>query len=176
MSLGLAVAHQNAIYLAIESEGLQSGVLASKLISLQHQPEFMLLVTGGLDHWRFVCENYRSQPTAQEACAEIVRLLNDCTTPNNQAFCLMCGFEGGRPICFRINRSKGEPATSWIVVSLDTVQPIGSGEHVTAAKLSAESAIGKGVPAAQALCEAIKSRIPGNDVRGPVEMYILRIP
>ena len=174
MSLGLAVAHENTIYLAIESQGLPSGMLRSKLIHLQDQPALMLLVTGGLDHWCYVRGNYRSQTTLQEARDEVMRLLDECTEIENEACCLLCGFEDGHPICCRINKLEGEPLTT-CMAPLDTVQPIGIFEHAAAAKLSAERALADGVPAEQALRNAIESRIPGNRVRGPVETHILRV-
>src|SRR5205807_1345822 len=107
MSLGLVVASDDKrrIYLAIESEGVQCDVLDSKLIRLQTHPEMVLLVTGGLEHWRDVRNDFTAQPTIHKASDEIVSLLNKHTKSNNQAFGLLCGFDDGSPVCYRINRS-----------------------------------------------------------------------
>ena len=51
------------------------GSFNSQLVTLQTDPQFMLLVTGGIEHWRQVCDDYRVQPALNLARDEIVRLL-----------------------------------------------------------------------------------------------------
>jgi len=174
VSLGLAVSDGERVYLAIESEGLQWQVLPSKLLELPGHPEFVLLVTGGLEHWCYVAANSSGAlPSIQEGCETVMSLLDDCMTSSNQAYCLLCGHSDGQPVCYRIDRPVGAAGATCSRVCLETVQAIGCCRHAMEAKQCAEQAIGDGVAREKALREAIESRLPGVGIRGPVESRVL---
>ncbi len=174
MSLGLVTADADGIYLAAESEGLRCGLITSKIRLLQSDPEFAIVVTGGLEHWRYVFTSFRWQPNLRATCDEIARLLNENMNRTNQAYGLLCGYEGDQPVWYRITRSVGSEVSRWYKGRLTAVEMIGIEEHAVAARQNAEAAILRGNRPEQALREAIESRIPGEGVRGPVES--MRIP
>jgi len=144
--------------LAIESKGTGPW-LPSKLIRLQDKPAFRLLATGGTEHWGDVCKGYAHKLTLGEACGEIVRLLEACMGPKNQAFGLLCGYNDGQPACYRINRSIGASCTTSILEPLTPgcIQPIGCLHHK--AIILAQRAIRQGHSISQALRDAIETLI-----------------
>ncbi len=175
MSLGLVVANDDNIVLAAESEGLQYGVISSKLRKLQDDPELAIVVTGGLEHWRCVFDTYRTQLNVDAACTEVVRLLNVNMGTSNQAYGILCGYDNGNPVFFRINRPiDAIETTISSKETLRSVQVIGHSDHAEAAQTTAETAISRGTDPENALREAIKSRIPGNYLRAPVMTMVIR--
>lgn len=167
MSLGLGFAQNGVIYLAIESQGVPHGSIQSKLILLQTEPQFMLLVTGGMEHWRQIVDSYRIQPSIDLARDEIVRLLKQFTCLPNEACCLLCGFEAMTPTCWRINKLRNEHLSS-CPVPLSSVQPIG--KYADIATCYAEKELAQGVNPQHALRDAIQSVLQtGDEVRGPVQ-------
>ena len=169
MSLGLAVAKGGSIFLAAESQGLSSKVLPSKIISLQDSPTLAMIVTGGLEHWRDVKNSYKPQLSIESARDEVVQLLNKFTGPSNQAFALLCGFNGVNPVCYRIGRLVGSSQTTIANASLTTVQGIGIPGHASAATVNAKTALANQVDPELALRQAIESRMPASGLAMPIE-------
>jgi len=143
--------------------------LSSKLIHVQQHPELVAIVTGGLEHWHQVFENYGSQSTPELARCEIQRLLGQFTEQPNEACCLLCGFVDGCPTCWRINKLRNEPLTI-SDAPLSDVQPIGM--YADEATALAEHLLSEGVNPETALRKTIESILPGRTrVRGPVETF-----
>lgn len=169
MSLGLVCTDGQSIYLAADSRGLEDRIIPSKLHQLEDSPPIAIVVTGGIAHWRYVFENYRSQGSLTDACREVVRLLNEAMDSTNQAYCRLCGFQKGKPVCYQIDRPCGVSSARVKKVPLNSVVAVGSEHHWRAAQACANEAIMKGANPESALREAIKIRIPGIDLSPPVE-------
>lgn len=185
MTLGLATCSDDGIYLAIESEGLPAAgpslthkshlLIDSKILELQSNPQVIVLAAGGLEHWSYVAANYSSKSSVTSAAAEIVRLLNLCMSTKNRAYGLVCGYESGDPKCYRITRhANTQAAEAPKEVSLTQVQCIGAERHAKAAKDCAANAIGNQVQPLLALVEAIQRRFPGEDIRRPIHVFVMR--
>ena len=181
MTLALATEDAYGIYLAIESEGLPAAgpapthlVLSSKLLDLQSAPEVAVLAAGGLEHWCYVAANYVKQSSVTAAAIEVKRLLDLCMGQQNQAFGLVCGYENGASKCFRVNRFQNTPEATNEEVSLSIVQPLGAPDHTSAAQDCATNSIGNGINKLMALVQAIEKRFPGQLIRRPVHVRIMR--
>lgn len=125
MSLGLVVSDGEKIFLAIESKGLDSGLISSKLHELQREPELVILVTGGIEHWQYVFDHYKHSCSIEDAQQQIEKLLRECTGIFNYAHCLLCGFGNKKPICYRIDKTQNYEGISSKIESLENVQPVG---------------------------------------------------
>lgn len=181
MTLALATADADAIYLAIESEGLPAAapvppyrVLTSKLLELQSSPEIVVLAAGGLEHWCYVAGNFGRQATVTAAAEEVKRLLDLCMSQRNQAFGLVCGYEQGMPKCFRVNRLLNTAQATNEEVFLSVVQPLGAQDHARAAQDHATDSINGGTNKLAALVQAIEQRFPGPLIRRPVHVRTMR--
>jgi hypothetical protein len=186
MTLGLAVGEEDAIYLAIESEGLPTScrgpgslpgsrrlLLESKIIDLQFDPSFSVLCAGGLDHWCHVAANYLRRQTLLEAAEEIRELLDCCMTPNNRAFGVVCGFVKGVATCYRIDRDQAAHATiSDNAIALDHVEPIGLYDQQ--ATSLAKQLIASGTDKLHAIVAGIDSQIGQRLVRRPIHVRIMQ--
>ncbi len=129
MSLGLAIADDKRIYLAIENKGINcpegNPPISSKIIHLQKNPEVKMLVTGGLYHWRDVVCRYRPKTAMEEIRDEIIDVLEKVTECCNVACALILGYKNGKPICYRINKLEHEKV-SFIEEPLENPQAIGA--------------------------------------------------
>jgi len=176
MTLGLAIGNESGIYLAIESEGLPCLLIDSKIVELQTAPDVVALVAGGLEHWSCVVANYSTgQPSVTRAAEEVCYRLDKCMNDQNEAFGLVCGFEGGAAKCYRVNRSKHTKAEfSPGGCDLSKVQPLGCKSHWAPAQKCATEAIQDSTDPLLALVEAIQQRFPGDCIRPPVHVRVMR--
>lgn len=185
MTLGLAFATADQIFLGIESQGLpcpgpelRSGlpaVMISKILFLQKSPEVAVLTAGGLDHWAEVYTKYTEEKkrSVTEVANELARLLDACMNSKNQAFGLVCGFEESKPNCIRLNREVGSTCCSLKAESLDELQGIGMVNHANAARDVANAAMGQGMSPGIAILQAIKSRLPSAGHRLPIHLWTI---
>jgi len=185
VTLGLAVADDKAIYLAIESKGLAflesdpcEPTLESKLVRLQKDPEIALLVAGGLEHWQYVWRHYKCQESLDRAAAEVARLLelDDCMTSKNQAFGRLVGYDAETARCLRVDRSLCTVAAKVTRAYLRDVEPIGKCKLACKARRQALEAIKSGEDPLDAITRAIEAQFPHEDLRMPVCTAILRAP
>jgi hypothetical protein len=167
MTVGLAVASGSRIFLAIESHGLPHP-LESKIVDLRGHPDAAVLAAGGLDHWYCVRREYKQQANLLSACRKIVGLLNTYMTSENEAHGLLCGFDGGRPVCYRIDRFEHWSAATYREEAVAVVQIIGREYLASKARELAEVENMAGVDWTRAFKETIESL-------GPVDGYI-RMP
>lgn len=184
MTLGLATCDKDGIYVAIESQGLPVAgpivknrfplLLDSKILVLNVHPKVVVLAAGGLDHWAYVAANYSSASMVSDVTKEIVRLLNLCMTEKNEAFGLVCGYDNGTAMCYRINRRFGTQTTDAPIKKklADDIQELGI--YAATAKQTARTAIENKVPPLVALVEAIDSLLSRDSVRGPVHSLVIR--
>ena len=183
MTLGLAVADDDAIYLAIESKGLarlksKPGVqpLKSKLEVLQRNPEIALLMAGGLDHWQYVCHHYKCQNSLDSAADEVACLLDQFTGPNNEAFGRLVGYDRGKARCIKVDRPLETTAAKQSEANLRDVDAIGKYKLACKARRQALEAIQSGEDPLDAITRAIEAQFPHEDLWGPVCTHILRPP
>ena len=185
MTIALAQADNAGIHLAAESFGLdqmplqsmQGGtkrVLDSKVLSLQAKPPLALAIAGGLDHWAYVKWQHESQVDIHRAAAAIATLLDNCMTEENQAYGLLCGYEAGTPICYRINRPCDKHSTDLTLEDVrSTVQPLGHPKYAAAAREHALKKIKFGMPSLPAMVEGIENQIPSPVTKWPVTQCTL---
>ena len=176
MTLGLAVSHNNAIYLAIESQGLPTSsatiphlAITSKIIELQVDPEIVVLAAGGLDHWAFVAQRYLHNSSVANAVDSVKRLLDSCMGPSNRAFGLLCAIEDSQPVIWRIGREQSTPLAVASIVDSSTVQPLGIDASRDAAS-QAMDAINRQVHPMVALITSIEGRFELPDTRRPLHV------
>ena len=176
---------ENRIYLAIESQGLPLAgppvkhefplLLDSKILKLNTRPQVVVLAAGGLDHWAYVVANYSSSSSVTAATSEIIDLLNSCMTEEDQAFGLVCGYEHGKPKCFRVNRFRNKQQTE-SPIEEQLAKPLGLGDYGEAAKGDALLAIKNNERPRHplvALVETIDCYLPRPNVRGPIHSLII---
>jgi hypothetical protein len=187
MTLGLATCDEKGIYVAIESEGLpivRSGapnavlnsILDSKIINIQRDPDYVLLVAGGLEHWCYVTERYKNCDSLPVAAQKIMELMDrpECMTDENRAFGLLCGYDkSGQPMCYRISRDRAKCAKCCCEEIFKEIQPIG--KYDKEAVKCAKDAIGAGTDRLAALVQAIESLMDGSrkGIRAPIHAKVL---
>lgn len=176
MSLGLIAASSDRIYLASESEGLESGIFDSKVRCLQVNPTFAIVVAGGLIHWSYVFDEYNRQHNLESSCNLVVRLLNVCMTSSNQAFGRLCGYENNEPVCYFIDRHVGEHEARSIRIPLTSPFAVGLPAHAEAAVSFAIDLIKEGVRPDDALRRAIDSRMPAEGLQMPIQRFVIDRP
>jgi hypothetical protein len=189
MTLGLATADKEAIYFAIESEGLpqfdlgrrsslqatitSQTVLTSKLIDLQAQPSIVLLASGDLLSWLEVLGSYQRSDSIDQAANKMQQRLDSFATTRWPEFGLLCGFEKSRAMYCRTQRTKNGPVEP--SSPLDRVQPIGLDLiRATVAANEAQAAIDNGVDPLRAIADTIGRHINEPQLRGPIHTMILR--
>jgi hypothetical protein len=140
VSLGIAVADELGIYLAIECAGvgIQMGsdrqVLDSKIIKIQDG--IFALGTGWLINWLYVRNHYRAQYSIEGAAREITGLLKRSVELHPEdpwAYGRVCGYRGEEPVIFNVsaNREKSNVFDCSEVRNPYEIQPIGLWELVT---------------------------------------------
>ena len=181
--MGLAVADDDAIYLAIESKGLaclrsDPGVptLQSKLVELQRNPKIAMLVAGGLKHWQDVLRLYKCQDSLDGAAAKVARLLNECMKPKNQAFGRVVGYDRGKARCLRVDRCLNTTGAKLSEANLREVDAIGDPGLACEARRQTLEAIRNGEYPLCAILRAIEAQFPHERLRMPVCTAILRAP
>jgi hypothetical protein len=128
MTLGLACADQNGIHLAIETAAIIEGpprtildarqVMGNamgKLIVLQRAPPIILLAGGSLDHWRLFMGSWNQNQvglTLKQAKEQAFSFLGTGATEDDRVFGRVCGYEGPDPVCYAVDREKGDKAPS----------------------------------------------------------------
>ncbi len=173
MSLGLAVSDGKKIYLAIESKGLDSMLIPSKLHELQLEPDLVILVTGGIEHWRYVFNHYKFSSSIEDAQLQIKQLLSDCTSIVNDAHCLLCGFANKKPVCYRIDKTQNDEDVSSKTESLEDVQPVGFVSLAVKATLQANMYLDNGIEFEVALKKAINDLMPHSELVPPIETKVM---
>lgn len=100
---------------------------------------------------------------------EIVRLLKGCTTTQNSAFCLVCGFENQEPVCYRVEKVEHIAETHCRRTLLTEVQMIGAPELARRACRTSQDMIDRGSDTLDALKAGIESVMPHELLAAPVE-------
>lgn len=176
MTLGLAVGDDDAIYGAEDSFGTTDSGMPRKLVVLDNM--VMLLTAGGMDHWRDALSGFSPSGTVLDIATSLAERLDHHMNEHNQAFGLVCGFENGRPCCYRLNRFVGDSHFAIVEEDLRLVQPIGCPEgvdpHVVAVR--ALERINAGEPRSSVLLREISAQLFSSEVAEPIREERLERP
>lgn len=128
MTLGLAYGDESAIYGAMDSFGTSKEGMPSKIVVFPSN--LMLLAAGGMFHWREALRDYQPQGPVGVAATTLANAIDRHMTQANRAFGLLCGYEDGEPVCYRLNRFLSENSTSVFRENFNEVRPIGGPQGV----------------------------------------------
>lgn len=137
MTLGLAYGDKSAIYGAIDSFGTSGDGMRSKIVVFPSN--LMLLTAGGMIHWRDAINKYEPQGPLGAAATALAERLDRYMNQANQAFGLLCGYEDGEPVCYRLNRAVNDNETSVLREDFDEVRPIGGPQGVNAIQIARQA-------------------------------------
>jgi hypothetical protein len=106
-----------------------------KIIPLQSDPSIILLAGGSLDHWRRFVGSWRPNQvslTLRQVKEIVLRFLNTEATQDHRVFGRVCGYEGTDPVCYAVDREKGDKVASERRIRLDQ-ETAAVGVYATAA-------------------------------------------
>jgi len=176
MTLGLVYGGDQRIDTVIESCGIFAGLQEKSVIV---QPGIVVLVAGGLEHWRDAFAAFSPTGTLMECAESLAKVLDQYMTSSNRAFGLVCGYESGDPVGYRINRDVGHGQCTVQREHLRTVQAIGGpkGLNVPEVARRAQDRIQKGEDVPTVLREEIeRCRFLTTEVRLPVVSKTIPAP
>ena len=179
MTICLAKIENDGIYVAAERRGITNQLsLKRKIIEIQNSPEVIILISGGLDHWELVINEYpkQIQPTLNDAVKRIAKLLEQRTALHNDNHALVCGYENKTPKIYRIDKSVSKNIEYPRQTVGYYIEPLGDETLAPLAAQEAHKLYASGYPLSEALEKGIASQNDGNIVVLPVDLSILRPP
>jgi hypothetical protein len=144
--------NEEAIY-AVSDTCINPPAAIDKLIHLDNNR--LLLITGWVNYWVEARKNGDPKGNLEEIAEEYAKRLDAVMKPGYEAYGLLCGYEGGKPVCYHVGRGPNEPKCTVGGRDLHEVLPIGE-VGVDAGK-KANQEIKDGRPPMEALEDAIKA-------------------
>ncbi|MEI7869135.1 MAG: hypothetical protein WCI11_14695 [Candidatus Methylumidiphilus sp.] len=179
MTICLAKIEDDGIYVAAERCGITNQKpFNSKIIKIQNFPEVIILISGGLDHWKLVVNEYPNQiqPTLNHAVKRIAELLKQRTELHNDNHALVCGYENKTPKIYRIDKFESKHMEEPQQTKGYNIEPLGKPNLAILAAQKAHELYASGHSLSEALEEGIKSQKDPNFVVPPVDLDILLPP